>query len=173
MVFISILGFVRLDSSINKSNRDLPLSKKLQYVDTLGTLLFLGTICCLLLTLQWGGQTIGWQNCRIIGLFIGFGILLAAFSFLQWRRGDYVTIPIRVLRRRSILMGVLVLMPLGMSSFVVRSMNELPPTGFLYELTWSSMLITCRYTSNLYRVFHQLQAGFDSSHLCSHRSWGW
>lgn len=135
MVFISILGFVRLDSSINKSNRDLPLSKKLQQVDALGTLLFLGTICCLLLTLQWGGQTIGWQNCRIIGLFIGFGILLAAFSFLQWRRGDYVTIPIRVLRRRSILMGVLVLMPLGMSSFVVRSMNELPPIGFLYELT--------------------------------------
>ena len=89
---------VRLNSSINGLNRKLPLSKKLKHRDGLGTLLFPSALCCLLLALQWGGQTIGWQNSRIIGLFIGFGLLLAAFGFLQWRRGDYATIPMRALR---------------------------------------------------------------------------
>ncbi|KAL2038880.1 hypothetical protein N7G274_008402 [Stereocaulon virgatum] len=117
-VFVAILGFVRLNTSINRLNRDLPLLKKLKHMDPIGTLLFLGSICCLLLALQWGGQTIGWQNSRIIGLFVGFGLLIMGFSFLQWRRGDYATIPVRVLRKRSILMGALVLMPLGMSSMV-------------------------------------------------------
>ena len=110
---------VKLKPSSNQTNRILPISEKLQHMDALGSFLFLGSISCLLLVLQWGGHTIRWQGSRAIGLFIGFGLLLGLFGFLQWKRGEYATIPVRILRKRSILMGALFRMPLGMPSTVV------------------------------------------------------
>lgn len=103
------------------SNRALKLSSKLERMDIPGTLLFLGTIYCLLLALQWSGQSIACKTPTIIRLFIGSGLLFVCFDILQWERGEYATIPLRVLRQRSILTGSFFLMFLGMSSFVVGS----------------------------------------------------
>lgn len=118
-VFVSILSFVHLGHASNRANRCLPLSQKLQHIDALGTVLFIASISCLLLALQWGGQQYHWQDSKIIGLFVGFGLLGMIFGVVQWKRGEYATIPPRVLRKRSILMGALFLMFIGMSSLVV------------------------------------------------------
>ena len=118
-VFISILSFVHLGHASKRANRCLPLSQKLQHIDALGTVLFIGSIGCLLLALQWGGQQYQWHDSKIIGLFVGFGLLGIIFGFVQWKRGEYATISLRVLRKRSILMGALFLMFIGMSSLVV------------------------------------------------------
>ncbi|KAI6088863.1 MFS general substrate transporter [Hypoxylon rubiginosum] len=117
-VVAMILLFVRIRQSSNQVDRSLPLKTKLGNLDFLGTVLFLGAICCLLLVLQWGGQTYPWSDSKCIGLFVGFGLLTVLFCVWQWYRGDRAIIPFRILRKRSIWMGALVLCFLGMSSLV-------------------------------------------------------
>ncbi|OTB08908.1 hypothetical protein M426DRAFT_260239 [Hypoxylon sp. CI-4A] len=115
-VIVVILLFVRIQQSSSQTNRNLPLKAKLRHMDMVGTVLFLGAVCCLLLVLQWGGQTYPWKDSRCIGLFVGFGALTVCFCFWQWRQGENAIIPLRILRKRSICMGALVLFFLGMSS---------------------------------------------------------
>lgn len=57
----------------------------------------------LLLAVQWGGSTYAWGNSRIIGLFIGAGLMLVLFSISQWRLGEAATIPPRLLRQRTLM----------------------------------------------------------------------
>jgi hypothetical protein len=85
----------------------LPLKTKLRRLDYVGATLIFGAICCLLLAIQWGGTTYAWSSSRIIGLFVGLGVLLTTFTVLQWRLGDGATIPFRILGQRSVLMGSL------------------------------------------------------------------
>ncbi|ORY10364.1 major facilitator superfamily domain-containing protein, partial [Clohesyomyces aquaticus] len=115
-VFLSILIFVTLNDASNQKNRELPLRKKVQHMDPLGTVFFLGAVCCLLIVLQLGGQKMPWASARAVMLFLGFGFLMGVFIFLQWEKGEYATIPPRILFKRSIYMGALVLFFLGMSS---------------------------------------------------------
>ncbi|TEY64669.1 hypothetical protein BOTCAL_0144g00050 [Botryotinia calthae] len=117
VVLVFIVLFFRING-VQNSNRALNLSTKLRRMDIGGILLFLGAIYCLLLALQWGGQTMPWKSSKIIGLFVGFGLLIVFFGILQWKRGEHATIPLRILRQRSILMGSIFLMLFGMMSFV-------------------------------------------------------
>lgn len=118
-VIIVVFLFIRIHQSSNQDNRRLPLRSKLRHMDVLGTIIFLGAVCCLLLALQWGGQVYPWNNSRCIGLFVGFGLLTICFCYLQWRRGELAIIPLRILKKRSICMGALVLFFLGTSSLTV------------------------------------------------------
>lgn len=40
----------------------------------MGTILFLPSIVCLLLVLEWGGVSYDWDNWRVIFLFVLFGV---------------------------------------------------------------------------------------------------
>ncbi|KAH5296153.1 hypothetical protein HBI12_213810 [Parastagonospora nodorum] len=115
-ILVPIGCFVVLSSETNKRNRSLPIAEKLKHLDPIGTILFLGSIVSLLLALQWGNQKISWDSATSIGLFFCFGIGTIAFTTLQWRLGEYATIPFRVIRIRSIYMGALVLFTLGVAS---------------------------------------------------------
>ena len=119
LVFILLLLFLDLKASENE-NRKKPLKQKLEHMDFGGCLTLIGAVCCLLLALQWGGQTMPWSSSHIWGLFIGFALLLSIFSVLQWRLGEKATIPLRILRQRSILAGSGVLFFLGASLYLVR-----------------------------------------------------
>lgn len=88
-------------------------------MDFIGTVLFLGAICCLTLALQWGGVTKPWRSPRVIALLVVFGILTIGFCAVQYRRRDDALIPLRVLRQRSILVGALYLFFTGMFNYVV------------------------------------------------------
>lgn len=88
-------------------------------MDGLGALTLIGGVTCLLLALQWGGQTSPWSSGRVIGLFAGFGVLLALFGLLQWRLGEHATIPLRILRQRSVLMGSIFIAILDMTAYTV------------------------------------------------------
>lgn len=103
----------------DSTNQNLPLSQKMKHMDFLGTITFLGAVCCLVLALQLGGQEVPWRSAKPIGLFLGSGLLIIVFCFLQWQRGEYAIIPVRVFRKRSIYMGALVLFFLGMTTFTV------------------------------------------------------
>ncbi|KAH8649754.1 major facilitator superfamily domain-containing protein [Tricladium varicosporioides] len=116
VTLISILAFLEL--KISDGERQLPIKEKLKFMDFFGTISFVGAICCLLLALQWGGETEPWNSPKIICLFVGSFLLLLAFSYTQWKRGETAIIPLRVLRQRSVLNGALFLFFLGMASIV-------------------------------------------------------
>lgn len=107
-------------SSSDTSNMRLPLRQKLNYMDFPGLVIFLGLVTCLLLALTWGGTTYEWQDSRIIGLFVGFGLLAVIFTYWLVRRGDAALIPLRVLKKRSVYVGALAQTGYGIISVVVR-----------------------------------------------------
>lgn len=89
----------------NTENLKLPWKEKLKQMDLFGTALIVPCITCLLLALQWAGTTYGWGDVRIVLLFVIFTVLLGVFGWWQHRAGDKATLPIRILKMRSILAG--------------------------------------------------------------------
>lgn len=103
-----LAGFFLLPSVVaehNEENQKLPLKEKLRQMDLLGTAIFVPSIASLLIALQWGGTTYGWGDVRIIALLVAFVLLLGLFGWRQKRAGDKATLPIRILRMRSIMAG--------------------------------------------------------------------
>ncbi|KAF3761297.1 MFS general substrate transporter [Cryphonectria parasitica EP155] len=83
------------------------ISKYLNGLDLLGTATLIPAVVCLLLALQWGGTQYPWNNSRIIGLFVGFGALMALFVAVQFWRGDEGTLPPRFFKNRNVLCAML------------------------------------------------------------------
>ncbi|KAK7402588.1 hypothetical protein QQX98_011659 [Neonectria punicea] len=53
----------------------------------------------------WGGAEYEWSDSRVWGCFLGFGLLLAVFGYIQYRQKDEALIPLRILSQRSVLLG--------------------------------------------------------------------
>lgn len=118
-----VLIFIRLKGVENESRR-LPVKTKLRHMDGLGAVTLISAVTCLLLALQWGGHTIPWSSSRIIGLFVGFGCLTIFFGLLQWKLGEKATIPLRILKQRSVLMGCFFIAFLDMTAYTVGLINR-------------------------------------------------
>ncbi|RPA88303.1 MFS general substrate transporter [Ascobolus immersus RN42] len=90
-------------------------SWKQQFIqlDPLGTALFLPGCVCLLLALEWGGGTYKWSNARIIVLLVLAFLLLIGFCISQVMNKKYATVPIRVIKQRSILAGIIFSLCIG------------------------------------------------------------
>ncbi|KAI9878025.1 MAG: hypothetical protein M1830_002145 [Pleopsidium flavum] len=117
VVLVLLFLFLKIKGTDNE-NRMLPIKAKLNHMDPLGCLVFIAAVCCILLALQWGGQSKPWNSSTVIGLFVGFGLLSCVFGYIQWKLGERATIPLRILRQRSILTGAGVLFFLGASTYV-------------------------------------------------------
>lgn len=98
---------------------DLPLVAKLKQIDYLGTTLLISAVCCLLLALQWGGTTYPWNSSKVIGLIVGFGVLTISFVALQYVLGKKASMPIWLMRQRSVLVGSIFLFFIQTSSYIV------------------------------------------------------
>jgi len=77
----------------------------------------MGAVVCLLLALQWGGTTYAWRDSKIIGLFIGFGLILIPFVYIQVKRGEDATISLKILKQRTVLTGTIFTALLGMGLY--------------------------------------------------------
>ncbi|KAH6669840.1 efflux pump antibiotic resistance protein [Halenospora varia] len=64
-----------------------------------------------------GWTSLPWKSSRVVGLFVGFGLLTITFGLVQWKKGDKATIPLRILRKRSVFMGAWYLFFLEMSIY--------------------------------------------------------
>ncbi|KAF2266559.1 MFS general substrate transporter [Lojkania enalia] len=95
-----IVFFLRLAQTTN-SLKDMTLFEIFWNLDPLGFVLFLPSMICLFLALQWGGTTYAWDNGRIIALFVVFGITLIAFVGVQVWLGEGATIPPRIATQRT------------------------------------------------------------------------
>ncbi|GKZ28913.1 hypothetical protein AbraIFM66950_001871 [Aspergillus brasiliensis] len=109
--------FLRIKGQATK-DRQLPLRAKLASMDFVGCALFLAAVCCLLLALQWGGQTKPWSSSTVIGLLIGSAALALLFIFVQWKRQERALITLRVFSRRSVFTSAMVLFFLGGSTYL-------------------------------------------------------
>ena len=87
---VGILLFLRISSSPKRIAEGGIIAKLAQF-DPLGTSLFVPSVICLLLALQWGGTTYAWSDGRIIALFVLFGILLISFGAVQIWMGESAT----------------------------------------------------------------------------------
>ena len=99
----------------------LPVSKKLKHLDPIGIITLLGSVSCLFLALQWGGSKSTWSSTEIIGLLVGSAALFVLFGVLQWWLGKYATIPLRMLRYRTLCFGAWSLFLISFSSNIVSS----------------------------------------------------
>jgi EmrB/QacA subfamily drug resistance transporter len=88
-------------------------------LDPIGSFLFIPSIVCLVLALQWGGVTYAWTSARIIGLLVTCGVLFAAFWILQAFTPKTATVPLRIAAQRSVFGGVVFLFLMNGSLFAV------------------------------------------------------
>lgn len=92
-----------------RSTTLLPFSQKLKHLDLPGLFLFVPAVIMLLLALQWGGNTHPWNSATILGLIIGFALLIIVFLLWQWYQGEEASIPIRLFRQKNVYSAVGVL----------------------------------------------------------------
>jgi len=72
-----------------------------------------------MLALQWGGTEYAWNSSRIIGLFVGFGIMILIFIFIQWKRGDKATLPLSILKQRTVASAAAYMVFAGAAIFIM------------------------------------------------------
>jgi hypothetical protein len=83
------------------------LFQRILELDLIGAAIFIPAIVCLLLALQWGGADYAWNDSKIIGLFVGFGVMIAIFIGIQLWQGDKGTLPPKLFKDRNVLCAML------------------------------------------------------------------
>ncbi|KLU91665.1 major facilitator superfamily transporter [Magnaporthiopsis poae ATCC 64411] len=81
--------------------------QRLMHFDPIGTMLFMPAVISLLLALQWGGTEHAWGSGRIVALLVVFGVLIAAWLYVQYRQQDMATVPPRIIGKRTVWSGSL------------------------------------------------------------------
>ncbi|KAJ5153224.1 uncharacterized protein N7482_009702 [Penicillium canariense] len=106
-----VLLVLRLPS--NNQDGRLSISQLAQELDLIGATLLIPAIVCLVLALQWGGNAYSWGSSQIIGLFVGFGLLISLFAASQiyisrhennatGKKSGRATLPPSILKQRTI-----------------------------------------------------------------------
>ncbi|KAI0204415.1 efflux pump antibiotic resistance protein [Astrocystis sublimbata] len=90
-------------SAINR----MTFREKVLELDLLSNLLFLPALTSLFLALSWAGIKYPWNSAQVIGPLVVFAVLLAAFAYNQYRRGDAAALPLRIIKRRTVIAGFL------------------------------------------------------------------
>jgi len=81
---------------------EAPLKEKLLQMDPLGTAFIMGATISFLLALQYGGVEHPWNSSVVIGLFVGFGLILVAFIGLEIWQGERAMITPRLIKDRTL-----------------------------------------------------------------------
>lgn len=102
VAFVVILFTLSLPSP---NDANLTLRQQVAQLDPLGTAVFMPSMVCLLLALQWGGTIYAWSSWRVILLLTLFSVLIVVFAVIQKLKGDSGTLPPRILFKRSIAAG--------------------------------------------------------------------
>ncbi|KAI8241921.1 Efflux pump aflT [Colletotrichum sp. SAR 10_99] len=103
MVFV----FFLLHLSRKNNPEGKTLVQRLMQLDLIGTAIFIPAIVCLLLALQWGGAEYPWKSAKIIGLFVGFGLMIIIFIGIQLWQGDKGTLPPYLFKNRNVVCAML------------------------------------------------------------------
>jgi hypothetical protein len=103
-VSLATLLFLFSDPRAQPEN-DLTMAQKIRELDLVSNCLFIPSLTALFVALSWAGTKYPWSDGRVIGLFLVFALLLGAFVYNQYRRGDSAALPFRVIKNRSVIAG--------------------------------------------------------------------
>ncbi|CAD0082658.1 unnamed protein product [Aureobasidium vineae] len=111
-----------------------PLKEKLLQMDFVGATLMIGLIISFILALQYGGQTHSWKSSQVIGLLVGFVVLVAVFVLWEIYQKERAMI---VPRLRYVWVGSVFMFFFGGAYFVLlyylpiyfQSIHEASPIG--------------------------------------------
>lgn len=110
------LAFVGLLLFLPASPPPVPIEgtfwQNLWKFDPVGNMVLAPGIICLLLGLQWGATKYPWKDSRVLALLVVGPVLLLAFFCIQAIQ-ENGTIPLRILRQRSMASGVVISLGLG------------------------------------------------------------
>lgn len=118
---VTILFIIVFFDSPTKSGAQagLSLREKINQLDPFGTTVFIPSIVCLLLALQWGGSLYPWNSWRVILCLVMFGVLIIAFIAIQFWKQDLATVPPRILKQRSVWSAAWFAIFIGGSFFLI------------------------------------------------------
>ncbi|KAK6359221.1 hypothetical protein TWF696_000385 [Orbilia brochopaga] len=102
-VTVVIISFI---IKAQPARKNLTLKEQLKHLDPIGTAIFLPSMICLLLALQWGGTEYPWSSGRIIALFVVFGVSIIVFIGVQIWKQEEASFPPRIFVQRSIAAGM-------------------------------------------------------------------
>ncbi|KAL1599453.1 hypothetical protein SLS60_007256 [Paraconiothyrium brasiliense] len=81
---------------------DATLKEKLLHMDFPGTALIMGASISLILALQYGGVTHPWNSSVVVGLLVGFGVMVIALIILEIWQGERAMLTPRLMRQRTV-----------------------------------------------------------------------
>jgi MFS family permease len=88
----------------------MTLKQKILQLDLVSNLLLIPALTGLFLAFSWAGTKHSWNSGLVIGPLVAFGILITAFIYNQKRRGDAAALPLRIMKRRSVIAGFIFIM---------------------------------------------------------------
>ncbi|RFU35724.1 hypothetical protein B7463_g572, partial [Scytalidium lignicola] len=97
---VAVFFFLHLPAAV--APPQISWTKKLLHVDPVGVALAMGGITCFILALQYGGNTHPWNSSVVIGLLVGFGLLVIALVGWEVWLGDYAMMLPRLYKQRSL-----------------------------------------------------------------------
>ncbi|KAG9251887.1 major facilitator superfamily transporter [Emericellopsis atlantica] len=80
---------------------EAPLKEKFLQMDLPGVALVMGATITYLLAVQYGGVAHAWNSSIVIGLLVGFVLMVGAWAALQWLQGERAMISPRLARSRT------------------------------------------------------------------------
>ncbi|KAJ3954496.1 hypothetical protein N0V92_009004 [Colletotrichum tropicale] len=110
-------GSLNNRGSTPASSAVLPMIRRMQKMDPLGTALLVPAMVSLLLALQWGGTKYNWSDGRVWGCLVCSAVLTGAFVVSLRFNGDDAMIPPRLLHDRAVVGGMLLITWLSAAMF--------------------------------------------------------
>lgn len=95
------------------------LKEKILQMDFPGTFTIMASLVCFFLALQWGGQTKSWKSADVIGTLVCFALLLIMFIVIQYFQGERGIIVGRLLKDRTVSVGMAYVFFLGGAWFLL------------------------------------------------------
>lgn len=77
------------------------LTEKVLQMDLPGVVLIMGATVTFLLAVQYGGVSHAWNSSTVIGLIVGFVLIIAAWGLLQWWQGDRSMVSPKLISNRT------------------------------------------------------------------------
>ena len=109
--------FFRLPPHVKPA--EATFKEKMLQLDPLGIIFIMGAVICYVLALQWGGISLPWHDSTVIGLLVGFVLLLICFGIDQWWQGERAMLPKRLFKDRYIHQGMAYSFTIAGSYFLV------------------------------------------------------
>jgi hypothetical protein len=116
-LFVIVLFFTA--PGVSHAGKTISLAERINQFDPFGTIIFVPSVICLLLALQWGGSKYPWNDGRIIALFVLFAVFISVFIGIQIWKQETATVPPRIVKNRSIAAGIWYALSLGSSFFIL------------------------------------------------------